>query len=88
MTVDGMRYVPDVIEVPVSNELIVTLENTATETHDLVFANGARSEHLGPGESDVIEVGVISADQDRWCSISNHRQLGMELVVRAVGGEG
>lgn len=87
VTVEGMHFIPDVIDVPVGNELVVTLENTGTVVHDLVFANGARSEHLGPGQSEVIEVGVISADMDGWCSIGNHRQQGMELVVRAVRGE-
>jgi len=87
VTVEGMHFVPDVVEVPVGNELVVTFENTGTDVHDLVFANGARSERLDPGQSGVIEVGVISADQEGWCSVSNHRQLGMELVVRAVGRE-
>jgi len=86
VTVEGMRYIPDVIEVPVGNELTVTFENTGTEMHDLVFANGKRSPHLAPGESLVIEVGVVGEDLDGWCSVSNHRQMGMELVVRATGG--
>lgn len=85
VTVQGMRYIPDVIEVPVGNELVINFENTGTDMHDLVFANGMRSAHLGPGESEVIKVGVISADLDGWCAISNHRAQGMELVVRAVG---
>lgn len=85
VTVDGMRFVPEVIEVPVGNELTVTFENTGTMVHDLVFANGASSTHISPGESHVIDVGVIGADLDGWCSVSNHRQLGMVLVVKATG---
>ena len=85
VTVQGMRYIPDVIEVPVGDELIVTFENTGTEMHDLLFANGKGTGHLAPGESQVIEVGVIGADMDAWCSVSNHRAMGMEMVVRAVG---
>lgn len=84
VTVAGMRFVPDVLEVPVGNELIVTFENTGTEIHDLVFANGATSEHVQPGDSAVVEVGIISEDLDGWCSVSNHRAMGMVMTVKAL----
>ncbi|MDQ0614706.1 plastocyanin [Microbacterium sp. W4I4] len=83
--VQGMRFVPDVIEVPKGNDLVVTLENTGDVVHDLVFANDADSGQISPGESVVIKVGVISADLDGWCSVSNHRALGMVVTVKAVG---
>ncbi|SJN20332.1 Multicopper oxidase [Microbacterium esteraromaticum] len=82
VTVNGMRFVPDVIEVPKGNDLVVTFENTGTEVHDLVFENGAGGEHMAPGESEVIDVGVIGSDLDGWCSVSNHREMGMELTVQ------
>lgn len=84
VTVEGMRFVPDVVEVPVGDELVITFENTGNEMHDLTFANGAASAHLAPGETEVIEVGVIADDLDGWCSVSNHRAMGMELTVKAV----
>lgn len=82
--VEGMRFVPDVIEVPKGNDLVVTFENTGDVVHDLVFANDADSGQLTPGDSTVLEVGVISADLDGWCSVSNHRALGMIVTVKAV----
>ncbi|MBN8424937.1 cupredoxin domain-containing protein [Microbacterium esteraromaticum] len=84
VTVEGMRYIPDVVEVPVGDELIITFENTGTDVHDLVLANGTGTDHLGPGETEVIEVGVISADMDAWCSVGNHRAMGMEMTIRAI----
>ena len=84
VTVSGMTYVPNVIEVPVGNELIVTFENTGTVVHDLEFANGQATEVIAPGKSAVIEVGVIGDDLDGWCSVGNHRDMGMELTVVAV----
>lgn len=84
VTVQGMRYFPDVIEVPVGNELIVTFENTSTDMHDLVFASGVSSQRVAPGASETLNVGVISADLDGWCSVSNHRAQGMVLTVKAV----
>lgn len=84
VTVQGMRYVPDVLEVPVGDTLVINFENTGTEVHDLVLENGKGSEHVAPGETAVIDAGVISEDMEGWCSVSNHRAMGMELTVRAV----
>lgn len=83
--VDGMRFVPDVVDVPVGDELVITFENTGDQVHDLTLENGTSSERVMPGERNVIDVGVISEDMDGWCSVSNHRAMGMELTVRAVG---
>jgi nitrite reductase (NO-forming) len=83
--VSGMRFTPAVIEVPYGNALVVTFENTGTDVHDLTFANGVRTERLAPGKSEVIEVGVLGADLDGWCSIAGHRQMGMELRVDVTG---
>lgn len=85
VTVSGMTFVPDVIEVPRGNELVVTFENTGEVVHDLVFANGADSQHVAPGATAVLNVGVVGDDLDGWCSVSNHRAMGMELTVKVVG---
>ncbi|MFC5433293.1 cupredoxin domain-containing protein [Microbacterium suwonense] len=85
VTVDGMRFVPDVVEVPVGDELVITFENTGTEVHDLTLENGKSSARLMPDETEVIDAGIIAEDLDGWCSVSNHRAMGMELTVRAVG---
>lgn len=85
VTVQGMRFAPDVLEVPKGNNLVVTFENSGDVVHDLVFANNTGSEDLGPGKSATIEVGKISADLDGWCSVSNHRAQGMVMTVKAVG---
>jgi len=84
--VEGMHFVPAVLEVPYGDELVVTFENTGTDVHDLTFANGVRSERLAPGASEVLDVGVIGAGMDGWCSIAGHRQMGMELQVVVIGG--
>lgn len=87
VTVAGMAFVPSVIEVPVGNTLEVTFDNTGDQLHDLRFANGAEVGPLSPGASETVNVGVIGADMDGWCTLPGHRQMGMELTVVAVGGE-
>ncbi|MGV0790945.1 multicopper oxidase domain-containing protein [Mycolicibacterium sp. XJ1819] len=83
--VEGMRYVPDTIEVPAGNRLVVTFVNTGSDRHDLVLANGTSTGRLAPGETAVLDAGVVGADLDGWCSVAGHRQMGMTMSVRAIG---
>ena len=81
----NMRFTPETIEVPVGTRLVIELTNTdPSMMHDLVFSNGAAGTHLAPGASEKIDVGVITEDLDGWCSISNHRAMGMTMTVVAV----
>ncbi|MEV7631695.1 multicopper oxidase domain-containing protein [Microbacterium sp. NPDC089318] len=84
----NMRFTPNRIEVPAGTRLVIEVTNTDDEqVHDLVFANGIAGRRLAPGEKQTIDVGVITADLDGWCSILGHRQMGMTLQVVATGAE-
>jgi nitrite reductase (NO-forming) len=83
--IEGMRYVPDTIEAPIGNRLVITLVNTGSDRHDLVLSNGTRTGRLAVGETAVLDAGVIGADLDGWCSVAGHQQMGMTMVVRATG---
>ncbi len=81
-----MRFTPSRIEVPVGDRLVITVENTdRTDVHDLVLETGHDTGRLAPGESAVVDVGVIGRTLDGWCSVVGHKQLGMVLVIEAVG---
>jgi nitrite reductase (NO-forming) len=80
----NMRFTPNRIEVPIGTRLVITVTNTDRQLmHDLVIANGATSERLQPGDSDEVDVGVITGDLDGWCSLPGHRQMGMTLQIIA-----
>ncbi|GAA4480375.1 multicopper oxidase domain-containing protein [Microbacterium panaciterrae] len=82
----NMRFTPSRIEVPAGTHLKIALTNTDTgQVHDLVFANGTGGTRLAPGASETIDVGVITANLEGWCSIIGHRQAGMTLTVVATG---
>lgn len=82
----NMRFTPSEITVPAGNRLVIELTNTDPElTHDLVFENGVVGSRLAPGESETIDVGVITENLDGWCSIVGHRQMGMTLAVNVAG---
>ncbi|MEE1618976.1 multicopper oxidase domain-containing protein [Brachybacterium sp. J153] len=81
-----MRFVPDLLEVPVGNTLVIELSNDDPhDVHDLVLATGASSGRLQPGASTVLDGGVVTHDLEGWCSIVGHRAMGMTLTVVATG---
>jgi nitrite reductase (NO-forming) len=83
----GTRFVPDRIEVPAGDELVITLTNSDDMVHNLVLESGLVSQSLDPGDTESVTVGVINASIDGWCSIAGHRLLGMEISIVAVGAE-
>ena len=81
-----MRFVPSSIEVPAGDRLVIEVENTDDQVHDLVLETGADSGRLSPGDTTTVDVGVVGRDLDGWCSLVGHRQMGMTLDVRVTGG--
>ena len=71
---------------PVGNRLVVEVTNEDQGmTHDLTFNNGAKTGTINPGETKSVDVGVITADSEGWCSVAGHRQQGMLFHVKATG---
>ncbi|OBI99444.1 copper oxidase [Mycobacterium alsense] len=83
--VEGMRFVPDTVEVAAGDRLLITLANSGTDQHDLVLSNGTRTGRLAPGETAVLDAGVIGTSLDGWCAVAGHRQMGMTFTVRVTG---
>ena len=84
--VDGMSFTPDTIEVPAGDRLLITFDNTGDQRHDLVLANGTETGSIAPGDTAVLDAGVIGSSMEGWCSLAGHRAMGMELDIVAVGG--
>lgn len=80
-----MRFVPDRIEVPAGDRLVLEVTNTDAAVHDLVLDGGATSGRLAPGATATVDVGVVGADLAGWCSVAGHRLMGMTLDVVATG---
>lgn len=85
VVMEGMRFAPDVVEVPAGSALVVDLVNADDQVHDLVLEDGTSSGRLAPGGSATVDVGVVTADLDGWCSVAGHRLMGMTLTVVATG---
>jgi len=80
------RFTPAEVEVPAGNRLVVEVTNDDQGmTHDLTFDNGATTGTINPGETKTVDAGIISADQEGYCSVAGHRALGMVFKVKATG---
>ena len=64
----------------------ITLTNEGGATHDLVVERDgedvAASEQIGPGESATFEVTLEEGEYVFYCSVGNHRSMGMEVPVQ------
>lgn len=86
VTIEGMRFTPQRIQVPAGNTLTVTVVNSGDDVHDLVLETGQRTPRLSPGQTATIDVGLVGRSLEGWCSVAGHRQMGMVLSIEAVGG--
>lgn len=87
VTAKAMRYHPSRIEVPAGDRLVIVLTNADERRHDLSL-NGAQTPSIPRGDTARLDAGVISGDIEGWCTLPGHRQQGMVLTVKAIGGTG
>ena len=85
----GMRVSPAVIEVPAGTHLILEVTNTDGMRHDLALDSGEQTPLLATGESATLDLGVVDADIEGWCTVPGHRAAGMtlDIVTSATGGD-
>ena len=81
-----MRFVPDHAQVAPGDRLVVHLVNDdPAQVHDLRFENGVDSGRLAHGQTAALDVGVVGAPLEGWCTIVGHRAMGMVFHVRTDG---
>ena len=81
-----MRFVPDALEVPAGDRLEIEVRNVdPANAHDLVLATGPHTARLHPGDTAVLEAGIITEPVEGWCSIVGHRAMGMTLTITPTG---
>jgi uncharacterized cupredoxin-like copper-binding protein len=64
----------------------IEVVNEGDATHDLVIEDAggnevAASEVIAPGQSGTVEVSLQPGEYVFYCSIGNHREMGMEVAV-------
>jgi plastocyanin len=68
-----------------AGEYTINVTNTGKGTHDLAIeldgAQVAKSDSIAPGESATLTVALDPGQYVFYCSIGNHRAMGMEMDV-------
>ncbi|MDY5785401.1 cupredoxin domain-containing protein [Corynebacterium sp.] len=84
VTIEGMHFVPNSVEVPAGKRLVLKVTNPDTQQHDLKIGSGYTG-RINPGESVVYDFGEFTEDAQGWCTIAGHKAMGMVFTVKATG---
>ena len=83
----GFDVTPDRLLVDRGTHLVLEVVNDGDEVHDLALEGGPRTMRLDPGESQRLDLGVISASVPQlYCSLSGHKTAGMTLDIQVKDG--
>jgi nitrite reductase (NO-forming) len=76
-----MRIEPSHLVVEAGAKLVLNVTNNGTMRHDLHLETGPTTPVLDPGQTAVLDAGVISADVQGWCTLPGHRAAGMTMTI-------
>ena len=68
-----------------AGDYTIELTNNGSATHDLVVERDGEdvggTDQIGPGESSTVTVSLEPGEYVFYCSVGNHRSMGMEVTV-------
>jgi nitrite reductase (NO-forming) len=82
----GFDVTPDQLLVDRGTHLVLDVVNEGDEVHDLALEGGARTRRLDPGQSQRLDLGVItSSPPELYCTLPGHQAAGMTLDITIQG---
>ncbi len=84
----GDLYVkPNMLEVEAGRPVVLVVTNSASAAmeHDLMLDGTKGTELLPPGESQTVDIGVVTDGQQAWCTVPGHKAAGMVLTFMVKG---
>jgi nitrite reductase (NO-forming) len=82
VTLTDFDVSPGTLVVNRGTHLLLKVTNRGDEVHDLVMVGGPRTRMLGSGDSQRLDLGVVTHSLESWCTVEFHKSLGMILHVR------
>jgi nitrite reductase (NO-forming) len=65
---------------------VLDVVNDGDEVHDLALEGGTRTRRLDPGQSQRLDLGVItSTPPEPYCTLPGHKSAGMTLDITIQG---
>lgn len=78
----GFDVTPDRLVVDRGTHLVLEVVNEGDEVHDLAVQIGPRTKALDPGQSQRLDLGVISTSvPEIYCTLPGHKSAGMTLDI-------
>jgi nitrite reductase (NO-forming) len=83
----GFDVTPDRLVVDRGTHLVLDVVNDGDEAHDLAAPGGARTRRLDPGNSQRLDLGVITNQPpELYCTLPGHKSAGMTLDIQIQDG--
>lgn len=86
VTLADISITPSVIEVPAGQQITVHVTNTGKLDHDFKVGGTTGAAMLKSGESTEVVIGPFTSDAEAWCTVAGHKEAGMRLTIKVVGG--
>jgi nitrite reductase (NO-forming) len=79
----GFDVTPDQLLVERGTHLVLDVVNEGDEIHDLALERGPRTDRLDPGQSQRLDLSVItSSPPELYCTLPGHKSAGMTLDIQ------
>jgi nitrite reductase (NO-forming) len=83
----GFDVTPDRLVVDRGTHLVLEVVNEGEAVHDLALGDSRRTKRLDPGESQRLDLGVLTTSVPQlYCTLPGHRLAGMTLDVEIQDG--
>jgi len=82
VTLKDFDVTPGTLVVSRGTRLLLDVVNRGDEVHDLAVAGGPGTRMLAPGDSQRLDLGVVTQRLQSWCTVASHKSLGMTLQVQ------
>ena len=84
VTLNDFDVTPGTLVVSRGTHLLLDVVNRGDQVHDLAVAGGPATRMLAPGDSQRLDLGVVTQRLQSWCTVASHKSLGMTLQVQVV----
>jgi nitrite reductase (NO-forming) len=79
----GFDITPDRLVVDRGTHVVLEVVNQGDEVHDLALEGGAQTKSLDPGQSQRLDLGVITSSlPELYCTLPGHKSAGMTLEIQ------
>ena len=85
ITLSDLDIQPASIDVAPGTHVVLEVVNAGAMTHDVKLDGTTGSAMLDPGASETVDLGVIDATSQAWCTVPGHKEAGMVLDIVVSG---